>query len=137
MTIADTGLVSATEASIDTLTVNTTFNNNSDVNLKEEFETVDPSAVLEKLVALPITTWEYKHDEDNQRHMGVMAQDFYAAFGLGVGDRTISSIDPDGVAMAAIQGLNQKVEAKNGEINELKDRIAQLEALVRKMAEQQ
>jgi len=137
MSISATGLVTADNAEIDTLTVTTTLNQPSDVNLKEEFETVDPSAVLEKVIELPISTWEYKHDESNQRHMGVMAQDFYAAFGLGSGDRTISTIDPAGVTMAAIQGLNQKVETKNDEINQLRDRIAQLEALVQKMAEQQ
>ena len=122
------------DVTVDVLTVTTTFNSPSDVNLKEEFETVEPLEVLEKLVALPITTWTYKHDEASSRHMGVMAQDFYAAFGLGTGDRHISSIDPDGVAMAAIQGLNQKVEAKNSEIDELKARIAQLEAMVQKLA---
>ncbi|MDJ0841188.1 MAG: tail fiber domain-containing protein [Acidobacteriota bacterium] len=120
-----------------------TFSNPSDVNLKEEFEVVDTQSVLEKLVELPITTWTYKRDDDRTRHMGVMAQDFYAAFGLGRSDRLLTSIDPDGVAMAAIQGLNRKVETKSDEIahlkqenRELKDRLAVLEEMVKALAKQ-
>jgi cell shape-determining protein MreC len=48
--------------------------------------------------------------------MGPMAQDFYAAFRLGSGDTTITSVDPDGVALAAIQGLNQKLEETRAEL---------------------
>jgi hypothetical protein len=128
------------------LTVNGTFANPSDVNLKEEFETVDPTAVLERLVDLPITTWTYKKDETGSRHMGVMAQDFFAAFGLGKDDRYLTSIDPDGVAMAAIQGLNQKVETVGADYqariteleadkHALEARLAELEAMVRILAE--
>ena len=69
--------------------------------------------------------------------MGPMAQDFYAAFGLGLGDKTIDTIDPDGVALAAIQGLNALVQGneerlaeKDAEIAELRDRLERLEALM-------
>jgi len=41
-----------------------------------------------------------------------MAQDFRAAFGLGENDPTITTVDADGVALAAIQGLNAKLEEK-------------------------
>ncbi|MDJ0836755.1 MAG: tail fiber domain-containing protein [Acidobacteriota bacterium] len=126
------------------LTVNGTFSNPSDVNLKEEFEVVDTSEVLDRLVELPITTWRYKKDRDEARHMGVMSQDFYEAFGLGANDKYMTSIDPDGVAMAAIQGLNRKVEEKDGEKDAritrleqekqaLEDRVAALEKLVNQL----
>ncbi|MDJ0837858.1 MAG: tail fiber domain-containing protein [Acidobacteriota bacterium] len=129
------------------LTVNGTFSNPSDVNLKEEFEVVDTSEVLDKLTDLPITTWRYKRDESDIRHMGVTAQDFYDAFGLGQSDKYLTSIDPDGVAMAAIQGLNNKVEDKISQKDEeiarlkeknrkLEDRLAALEKLVNTLAEQ-
>ena len=66
--------------------------------------------------------------------MGPMAQDFYAAFGLGGGDTTITSMDPDGVALAAIQGLNQKLEETRAELKrrdaenaELRQRMERLE----------
>lgn len=85
----------------------------SDKNLKANFQPVDTLTVLDKLVAMPLTTWNYKANTDI-RHIGVMAQDFFAAFGgLGVDDKHIDTVDADGVAFAAIQGLNKKLEATN------------------------
>ncbi len=64
--------------------------------------------------------------------MGPMAQDFHAAFGLGVSDKLIDTIDPDGVALAAIQGLNtelqERLAEKDAEIDELRVRLERLEA---------
>jgi len=88
----------------------------SDRAAKEHFEPVDVRAVLDAVAAMPITTWNYKTQGDTVRHMGPMAQDFRAAFGLGVSDKLIDTIDPDGVALAAIQGLNEIVAAKDAEI---------------------
>ena len=67
-----------------------------------------------------------------------MAQDFHAAFGLnGADDKHIATVDEEGVALAAIQGLNQKVEEqqaelkqKETEITDLKARLEKLEQLV-------
>ena len=66
-----------------------------------------------------------------------MAQDFHAAFGVGPDDKHIATVDADGVALAAIQGLNAKVEAQKGqleqkhtEITELKTRLEKLERLM-------
>lgn len=50
-----------------------------------------------------------------------MAQDFYAAFGLGESEKHIGTIDADGVALAAIQGLYQIVLEKHCELEELRD----------------
>ena len=72
-----------------------------------------------------------------------MAQDFRAAFGLGESERTITTVDADGVALAAIQGLNRKVEEENqalrgaldgrdAEIAELKKGLAELRQMVEK-----
>ncbi len=104
----------------------TVFTPTSDRNAKEHFTAVDPAAVLEKVVALPITEWSYK-TLTGTRHLGPVAQDFHAAFGLGSDDRGISTVDADGVALAAIQGLNQKLEAKEAELAELKARLDRLE----------
>ncbi|RME90510.1 MAG: hypothetical protein D6766_13150, partial [Verrucomicrobia bacterium] len=80
-----------------------------------------------------------------------MAQDFHAAFGLGTDDRHIATVDADGVALAAIQGLNQKLETrmqkaaaqrrrletelkqKDAQIARLEREVAELKALVRKL----
>jgi hypothetical protein len=58
-----------------------------------------------------------------------MAQDFRAAFNLGEDDKHISPLDTGGVALAAIQGLHRMLQDKDREIADLKDRVAQVEAL--------
>jgi hypothetical protein len=88
-----------------------TWANGSDRNSKEAFAAISPRAVLEKVSALPITEWKYKVEADGTRHLGPVAQDFHAAFGLnGADDKHIATVDEEGVALAAIQGLNQKLE---------------------------
>jgi hypothetical protein len=122
------------------LTVNGTFVSSSDRNVKENIQPIGSREVLEKLTSLPITAWSYKRDSAT-RHVGPMAQDFYAAFGFGPDDKHIATVDADGVAFAAIQGLNQKLEerlaleeralrAKDKEIKDLKHRLERLEALI-------
>jgi len=83
----------------------------SDRNTKEDIEPVDPEAVLEKLVGLPIAEWNYIGYE--QRHIGPMAQDFHAAFPLNERDTSLNNADLHGVALAAIQGLNRKLETRD------------------------
>ena len=61
-----------------------------------------------------------------------MAQDFHAAFGLdGADEKHISIIDEGGVALAAIHGLNDKLESqaktKELEIETLKQENKSLE----------
>jgi trimeric autotransporter adhesin len=77
----------------------------SDRNLKTDVARIDDAAVLDKVAALPIERWSYKA-ERGVRHVGPMAQDFYAAFGVGEDDKHITSIDEDGVALAAIKALH-------------------------------
>jgi trimeric autotransporter adhesin len=96
----------------------------SDRAAKEEIRPVDAQAVLEQLARLPLGTWRYKTQAPDVRHLGPMAQDFHAAFGVGEDDRHISSVDADGVSLAAIQGLNRKLEEA---VKERDDRIAALE----------
>jgi hypothetical protein len=101
----------------------------SDRNIKENFASVDPDELLSKVAALPITRWNYK-DDPSAEHIGPVAQDFRAAFGLGSDDKTISVVDSEGVALVAIQGLNKKVDQKSTELLELvHEQKAQIEAL--------
>jgi len=103
----------------------------SDRNAKENFETVNPQTVLAKVAALPVSEWNYKTDAAGQKHLGPMAQDFHAAFGLdGSDDKHISMIDEGGVALAAIQGLNEKLNEKDAEITDLQQRLDRLEKMV-------
>ena len=78
----------------------------SDRNMKTNIAPLDDAAVLDKVAALPISRWSYK-TEHGVRHVGPMAQDFYAAFKVGEDDKHITSIDEDGVALAAIKALHQ------------------------------
>lgn len=102
----------------------------SDRNAKENFESVDGTEVLDRLAKIPIQTWNYKSQDDSIRHLGPMAQDFKAAFDVGETDTGISAVDADGVALAAIQGLNQKLQQKETEITELKARLEKLEQII-------
>ena len=83
----------------------------------------------DQIAALPLSSWNYKTDTTT-RHVGPMAQDFYAAFAVGPDDKHIATVDADGVALAAIQGLNQKVEEKDARIAELERRLEKLEQLM-------
>lgn len=108
------------------LYVNGTLVSSSDRNAKENFRGVRPEEILEKVAALPIAEWNYKQDPGT-RHLGPVAQDFYAAFGVGPDDRHIATVDADGVALAAIQGLNRKVEEQRAALHVRDARIERLE----------
>ena len=101
---------------------------------KSNIEPVNPRIALQKVVELPISTWNYNAQDESIRHIGPMAQDFHAAFGMGESDRHITTIDADGVALAAIQGLHQIVlesnaviSAQQRQISDLTTRLANLE----------
>jgi hypothetical protein len=116
------------------LTVNGTFVSASDRNTKENIVAVDPRAVLEQVAALPIARWNYKHDQETP-HLGPMAQDFYAAFGVGPDDKHIATVDADGVALAAIQGLNQKVEEQREENAKLRHELSEIKQLLLQLSD--
>ena len=102
-------------------------------SFKHGFEALDPLAVLERVVNLPVMRWSYQ-GQDEVRHIGPTAEDFHDAFGLGSDDRYIGAVDADGVALAAIQGLNAKLEADNVVLREemasLRAQMDELRALL-------
>jgi hypothetical protein len=120
------------------LTTTGTVNGTSDRNAKEKFSAVSSRAVLEKVAALPISEWNFKN-ESAIRHIGPMAQDFYAAFNVGMDDKHIATVDESGVALAAIQGLNEKVDFENGSLRaenaELKRELSEIKQLLLKLAD--
>ena len=100
--------------------------------MKENFEPISSTEILEKLVSMPITKWTFKQSDDSVKYVGPMAQDFHAAFGLGgSNDRVIHATNAQGITMAALQGLNTKVEDKTktleARLNELEVRVVILE----------
>ncbi len=109
----------------------------SDREAKADFAPFDSEQILSRLAALPIQTWRYKAQPGGIRHLGPAAQDFYAAFGIGEGDRTISTVDADGVALASIQALYGKLQERDAELSAVKaqnqalrQELGQLEARV-------
>jgi hypothetical protein len=106
------------------------WTNSSDEARKEAFSEVDKAAVLAKLLALPITSWKYKVEEPGVRHIGPTSQDFRQAFGLGIDDLAIGTLDADGVALVSIQALASQVAERDAKIAELEERLAALEQLL-------
>jgi hypothetical protein len=100
------------------------FSTPSDRSLKEGFAPVDSWAVLAAVAALPIERWSYKGE--TVRHLGPMAQDFAAAFGLGADDRHIFPLDAGGVALAAIQGLHRLVQTQEARLEVLERELTAL-----------
>ncbi len=86
-----------------------------------------------------MTKWNYKTQPKATRHIGPMAQDFAQAFNVGEDSRHIAGIDADGVALAAIQGLNAKLEEalqrKDAEIESLKAKAGRVELLEKRLNE--
>ena len=87
---------------------------------------MDTQDILAKVVALPIERWSYKSQDESIQHIGPMAQDFYAAFGVGENEETISSLDPDGVLFAAVQELAKKCEQLESRNMQLQKQIQSL-----------
>ena len=108
------------------------WNCSSDRNLKDEITPIDSRSVLERVAQLPITQWKMKTEPSGRKHIGPMAQDFYAAFGLGDDERYIALGDGQGVALAAIQALYKVVQEKDRQIQQLQQRLERLEHVTQK-----
>lgn len=110
----------------------------SDRNRKENFLAMDGEELLARLRSVPVTSWNYKTQDASVRHMGPMAQDFRAAFGLGTDDTSIGLLDIDGVNFAAAKALEARtarlraeVDALRADRDDLARRLAELEVLVK------
>ena len=107
-----------------------TWDTISDRDSKENFTEVDGKEILGRLALMPLRTWNWRTQEPAIRHIGPVAQDFYAAFGVGEDERHISTVDADGVALAAIQGLYQVMKEQEVSLKEKDERIAQQDARI-------
>ena len=116
------------------LSITGTLSQGSDRNAKTAFEPVNVMGILEQVAKLPVMKWAYTNDA-SVKHLGPMAQDFYAAFKVGLDDKHITTVDEGGVALAAIQGLNQKLNEEDGEIERLKEKAARVDSLEKRLAE--
>jgi len=125
--IYDTGVNLISTVTGARLTLAGVWTNASDAALKENFTAVDGQTVLANLAEMPISNWNSKAEDASIRHMGPTAQDFYAAFGLGDSDTSIGTVDADGVALAAIQGLYELSQEQGARIVALEEENASLQ----------
>lgn len=103
------------------------LNQGSSREIKTGVTPVDGATILQQVVELPLATWSYSA-EPRVRHLGPMAEDFSQQFRLGPNPRVLAPGDTSGVALAAIQGLHELVEQQAAVIEELRQRLAKLEA---------
>jgi len=118
------------------LTIGGVWTNASDRNLKENFTIIDGREILDRIAHLPITQWNYKSENEDITHIGPVAQDFYSLFGLGGDDKSISTIDPAGIALAAIQALHEKtveLEKKSSRIEQLEAQMAEMQIILQQL----
>lgn len=102
-----------------------TITSSSDRHRKQDVRSLDGEEVLARVARIPVTTWSFI-DEPDVRHAGPMAQDFYAAFGLGVNEVTIGYTDINGINMRAIQALEQRTRDLMEQISALRSELAAL-----------
>ena len=106
------------------------INPTSDRGVKANFSTVNPRFILDRLATIPIQTWNYKTEDKAVRHIGPVAQDFRAAFNLGRDDKTIATVDADGVALASIQALYQMMLDRDKQVQQMmREKDKQIEHL--------
>ncbi len=99
----------------------------SDRSSKTNLAAVNGGQLLEKLAQIPIETWSYKTQDASIRHIGPMAQDFAAAFGVGEDNKHINTVDADGVSLAAIQALYRLSQDKDAQIARLEQQVETLQ----------
>lgn len=109
----------------------------SDRSRKRDFGTVEGEDVLARIRAVPVSSWRYIDEEGAVRHIGPMAQDWHAAFGLSADTTTINMSDLDGVNLAAAQALERRtadlrtqLADRDARIESLESRVARLETLL-------
>ncbi|QAY77680.1 tail fiber domain-containing protein [Sphingosinicella sp. BN140058] len=107
------------------------FNCTSSRTTKQNFVGVDGADILAKVRTMALSTWNYTSEGPGVRHIGPMAEDFYAAFGLGTGSTSIGVQDLASVSLAAVQALETRtaeLQRKTAEIDALRSEVSALRA---------
>lgn len=98
--------------------------------LKENYQPVDGEDVLERIRHMPVTTWTMIGADPSVKHLGPVAEDFYAAFGLGLGETAIGLGDIDGVNIAAAKALEVRTRTLQDELTRSRQEADALRARV-------
>lgn len=121
----------------DLLTGSGTWSCSSSRTIKTDFSLIDKDWVLMALRDLPVSTWRYREDTTEALHLGPVAEDFYAAFGLGPDSMSLASQDLAGVALVATQALERRTTEQTyltqSEIRSQAQQIRELRAEVEGM----
>jgi len=105
---------------------------------KVDIQSVDGRALLDKIADLSVEQWQA--DKSNERHIGPSAGDFNTLFDVGTADKDgirsdhhLAASDMAGVALAAVKELyetQKQLQSKIDEIDQLREQVARLQALV-------
>ena len=101
--------------------------------IKHHIQAVNPQDVLAKVMGLEMNRWVYRNDKSNTEHLGPMAEDFHAAFGLGTDNKHIAITDVAGVALASTQALQNQLSAQEQKVQALQDENAALKARLERL----
>lgn len=107
------------------LTQGGVWTNTSSRIKKEDFSDIDGLDLLKKIQQMPVRKWKYKGT--NEYHIGPVAEDFYKLFGLGVDNKGISTVDPSGIALAAIQEQQKTIQKQNEQILQMNEKVLQMQ----------
>ncbi len=99
------------------------WTNASYKKLKENFQNVNKLKILEGIAELEITSWNYIREGKDVKHIGPMSEDFYQVFHVGNDDKSISTIDPAGIALVGVQELYKMVIELQKENSDLKKKL--------------
>ncbi len=97
---------------------------------------IDLEKILAAVAKLPLSTWAYNHQDDSERHMGPVAEDFFAAFGLGKDAKHVAPSDLAAVALATAKALQLQLAEKDRDNAILHKRLDALEARLSKLDRQ-
>lgn len=109
-----------------------TFSCSSSRTIKENFADVSRAEVLQRLRELPIQTWNFTSAPAADRHLGPVAEDFFAAFGLGTSESSIGVQDLAGIGLVGVQALADRSDAIDARVAALE---AQNAALLKELSE--
>lgn len=106
-----------------------------DRHMKKDIAPVDYQGVLDKLDRVPVSSWRHQSAAENgTKNIGPMAQDFKREFFPGRDDKSISTLEFDGVQLAAIKGLREQNLQQARRIEKMEDELRDLRTLVKDLA---
>ena len=111
---------------------NVTFSSSRE--LKTDFRAIDSTDMLNRVSQLEMGSWQYKQGSPG-KHIGPVAEDFEKVFELGTNGKTISVVDANGIALAAIQGLYVEVQKRDMAIESLAAQLADLQGQIDSLSE--